>query len=1072
MIRRILTVLIVVALLVAPLMARPGRASAVSSVTASVNPTSVNTATNLTVTFTLSGAVGIGSYVVVGLPSFQLPGSSIISAYISSAPYAGTLTGVPSGNSIYITSTTGFLATTYSVTISSGANVKTPMGTGSYPITVSTYPTSEATGTANIVIGGIGGNAVTSVTASTPAPSTVGSAASYQVYFYTSSSGALTAGNSIYLTFPTGTTIPTTLATNTVSINGTLTTASRVGTTMQIQITVPVLLTPIGNNGYVYIFIQSGSGILNSTVAGTYPLYVSTTADAASVASTTFTLAGASISNLSVTVDPLTPSSAAQFAITFYTSTSGTGIKYGDTIRVEFPAGTQFPSGSFCPACFTINGQATQIAPTRVNNVVTITVPTTLLSATQFVYLTIGTTAGIINPSTSGSYSLKVSTSLDTTQVTSNQYTLVGTSISSLAVVANPTAQSAYPELRFTFTTSSSGALSTSDYIYIQFPTAMTVPSSVPAASVTVNGVQASSVSRDGSDKLSIRMPISVGNSQQVTVVIAETSGIRSPSTVGTTLSFDVSTSEDVAIRTVSYTTTTSQVGQPQVTLTTNGVGKPSGYTVTFQTGAGGLLSAGTGHIYIVFPSGTSVPATIAAQNVRVNGAAASSVVTSPGNRRVEITTPVAVPASSQVTVVIDVAANIVNASTAATTYTLAVYTSAEQTLVYSAPYSIVNLPTSTAVTSPAAPDGLNGYYRTRPTVSITANSPSGYPVSIYYRINTGADTLYGGPVQIPDGAVTFTYYAKDSQNNQEQEKQLTFKVDATAPVVTILSPLEGTVRSTGALSITGRTEAGASVTINGSPVSVQPTGDFGGSVMLSEGANAIQVVATDAAGNVGQARVNVTLDTKPPVLTMTSPKIYSTVMTPQISVTGKTEAGAIVTVGGSKVNVAADGSFSILYMFPKEGLNVVDVTSTDAAGNVAKTGIPVTYVARTLIRLQVGNKTAMINDTTKTLQAAPVNIKGVVMVPLRFIGEAFGATVEWEPVFKIVRLQLGSTIIYLQIGYNYASVNGKRIVLQGLPTIIKGTTMVPIRFISEAFNAQVTWIAATQGVEITYPKP
>lgn len=1067
MIKRILTVLIVAALLVAPLMARPGRALANVSVgTVTANPPTVS-ATNVDMTITFSTTLPLVSGQTISVLFYsQSVSNGAKTATFESGSYVASSVSAAS-NVVTVTMSTGLPAGPHTLRFSGTTGITNPAAPGAAYVAVATANENVYAmfGQFTVTTGG----AVTGVTASNPTPNTVGSAASYQLYFYASSSGALIPGNYIYLTFPAGTTIPVALIAGTVTVNGSPATASRVGTTTQVQITVPVAIL---NTGYTYIFIQSTSGILNSTVAGTYPLYVSTTADAASVASTTFTLAGASISNLSVTVDPLTPSSVAQFGISFYTSSVATGIKYNDTIRVEFPAGTQFPSGPFCPACFTINGQATQIAPTRVNNVVTITVPTTLLSATQFVYLTIGTTAGIINPSTSGSYSLKVSTSLDTTQVTSNQYTLVGTSISSLAVVANPTAQSAYPELRFTFTTSSSGALSTSDYIYIQFPTAMTVPSSVPAASVTVNGVQASSVSRDGSDKLSIRMPISVGNSQQVTVVIAETSGIRSPSTVGTTLSFDVSTSEDVAIRTVSYTTTTSQVGQPQVTLTTNGVGKPSGYTVTFQTGAGGLLSAGTGHIYIVFPSGTSVPATIAAQNVRVNGAAASSVVTSPGNRRVEITTPVAVPASSQVTVVIDVAANIVNASTAATTYTLAVYTSAEQTLVYSAPYSIVNLPTSTAVTSPAAPDGLNGYYRTRPTVSITANSPSGYPVSIYYRINTGADTLYGGPVQIPDGAVTFTYYAKDSQNNQEQEKQLTFKVDATAPVVTILSPLEGTVRSTGALSITGRTEAGASVTINGSPVSVQPTGDFGGSVMLSEGANAIQVVATDAAGNVGQARVNVTLDTKPPVLTMTSPKIYSTVMTPQISVTGKTEAGAIVTVGGSKVNVAADGSFSILYMFPKEGLNVVDVTSTDAAGNVAKTGIPVTYVARTLIRLQVGNKTAMINDTTKTLQAAPVNIKGVVMVPLRFIGEAFGATVEWEPVFKIVRLQLGSTIIYLQIGYNYASVNGKRIVLQGLPTIIKGTTMVPIRFISEAFNAQVTWIAATQGVEITYPKP
>ncbi|HPS70591.1 MAG TPA: copper amine oxidase N-terminal domain-containing protein, partial [Candidatus Cryosericum sp.] len=122
--------------------------------------------------------------------------------------------------------------------------------------------------------------------------------------------------------------------------------------------------------------------------------------------------------------------------------------------------------------------------------------------------------------------------------------------------------------------------------------------------------------------------------------------------------------------------------------------------------------------------------------------------------------------------------------------------------------------------------------------------------------------------------------------------------------------------------------------------------------------------------------------------------------------------------------------------------------------------------------RLQVGNKTAMVNDASKTLQAAPVNVKGVVNVPLRFIGEAFGATVEWEPVFKIVRIQLGTTTIYLQVGSNYASVNGKKVVLQGVPTIVSGTTMVPIRFISEAFGAEVVWTEATKGITITYPKP
>jgi hypothetical protein len=951
------------------------------------------------------------------------------------------------------------------VTITTVANIKTPVAPGSYSVTVGSSVYGEGTASYPLVVGGSAVSGVGAFLSSL----TVGQASSYTIVFNTSVTGALNGpADTITVTFPAGTFIPVAYMPGSVTVNANpAITVVKLSTT-QVQVTMPTV-SPVTN---VVLVFQTSYGILNTTVAGAYSVYVATSLDLMPVASNSFALAGSSLTNLSVTVTPLTPSSVAQFSVSFLTSSPAAGIKSGDTIKVEFPAGTQFPSGSFCPVCFVINGQQAQSAPTRSNNVVTITAPTTLSIAQQFVSLQISTTANITNPSSAGSYSLKVYTSLDTTPVSSSQYTLVGSSIGNLAVTATPTSQSAYPELRFTFMTSSSGGLTTGDYIYVQLPTAMTVPSTIPAASVTVNGVQASSVSRDGSEKLSIRTPVSVGNGQQVTVVIAATSGIRNPSTVGTTISFDVSTSQDVGTRTASYTTTISQITQPQVTLTTNGVGKPSGYTVAFQTGAGGLLPAGTGRIYIVFPSGTSVPASIAPQNVRVNGGAASGVLTSPGNRRVEITTAAAVAASSQVTVVLDVAANVVNPSSASTSYTLTAYTSAEQTLVNSAPYAVVNLPTSTAVTYPANPDGPNGYYRTRPLVTITASSPSGLPVSIYYRVNAGSDTLYASPVQIPDGAVTLTYYARDSQSNQEQPRQLVFKVDATAPVVTILSPQEGTVTSMGVVSITGRSEAGSLVTINGSSVPVQTNGDFGGSVTLTEGANAIQIIATDVAGNIGQARVNVTLDTKQPVLTVTSPKIYATVMTQQVAVTGKTEVGATVTVAGAQVSVAADGSFSIMYMFPKEGLNVVDITATDAAGNVARTGIPVTYVARTLIRLQVGNKTAMINDTSKTLQAAPINVKGTVMVPIRFIGEAFGATVEWEPIFKIVRLQLGSTTIYLQIGSNYASVNGKKIVLQGLPSIIKGTTMVPIRFISEAFNAEVVWNAPTQGIDITYPKP
>src|SRR5450759_3939237 len=112
-----------------------------------------------------------------------------------------------------------------------------------------------------------------------------------------------------------------------------------------------------------------------------------------------------------------------------------------------------------------------------------------------------------------------------------------------------------------------------------------------------------------------------------------------------------------------------------------------------------------------------------------------------------------------------------------------------------------------------------------------------------------------------------------------------------------------------------------------------------------------------------------------------------------------------------------------------KEGDNLINITATDAAGNQGKTAIPVIYKARTVIHLQVGNTTALVNNARKTLEAAPVIVGGTTMVPLRFISEAFGAIVTWDPVFPIIDIGLRGLPIRLQLGANYASVAGKKVI-------------------------------------------
>lgn len=63
--------------------------------------------------------------------------------------------------------------------------------------------------------------------------------------------------------------------------------------------------------------------------------------------------------------------------------------------------------------------------------------------------------------------------------------------------------------------------------------------------------------------------------------------------------------------------------------------------------------------------------------------------------------------------------------------------------------------------------------------------------------------------------------------------------------------------------------------------------------------------------------------------------------------------------------------------------------------------------VSQKQILLTLGNNVAFIDGKPTTLDAPPATIKGRTMVPLRFIGEAFGAKVDWDNTTKSATLTL-----------------------------------------------------------------
>ncbi len=123
------------------------------------------------------------------------------------------------------------------------------------------------------------------------------------------------------------------------------------------------------------------------------------------------------------------------------------------------------------------------------------------------------------------------------------------------------------------------------------------------------------------------------------------------------------------------------------------------------------------------------------------------------------------------------------------------------------------------------------------------------------------------------------------------------------------------------------------------------------------------------------------------------------------------------------------------------------------------------------MIELRIGSKKATISGKEVPMDAAPYLKKGSTLVPLRFIGEAFGAKIDWQPkVGKgTINITLCTNNIMIEIGNSTALVNGAKVTLTVPPEITTGRTFVPLRFISEAFGAEVQWIAETQTIKISY---
>ena len=118
-------------------------------------------------------------------------------------------------------------------------------------------------------------------------------------------------------------------------------------------------------------------------------------------------------------------------------------------------------------------------------------------------------------------------------------------------------------------------------------------------------------------------------------------------------------------------------------------------------------------------------------------------------------------------------------------------------------------------------------------------------------------------------------------------------------------------------------------------------------------------------------------------------------------------------------------------------------------------------------VTLQIDSPYMNTANGQMKMDVAPFIVAGRTMVPMRFIGEAFGGVVEWNAETQRVTTICNGHEVMLTIGEQKLIVDGKEKTLDVPAMIVDGRTMIPLRAVNEALGMRVEYIADIQMIII-----
>lgn len=146
------------------------------------------------------------------------------------------------------------------------------------------------------------------------------------------------------------------------------------------------------------------------------------------------------------------------------------------------------------------------------------------------------------------------------------------------------------------------------------------------------------------------------------------------------------------------------------------------------------------------------------------------------------------------------------------------------------------------------------------------------------------------------------------------------------------------------------------------------------------------------------------------------------------------------------------------------------DSSDTVAKVAIAKVVTPAPGATKADASFVIGSTTYKVGGVEMTMDVAPYVKDGRTYLPVRYVAQSLGvadANILWDGVSQKVTLIKDGTVVQLTIGSNMLLVNGAAIPMDAAPELTSDRTMLPIRFVAQAFGASVGWDEATQTVTL-----